>query len=102
MKEANRMRRRQRDREIYHRKRWSGLTHKEIMDSTIKYHRETFHDHVSDLIFLKKYAYRKIFLSIFVWTPLAVWIVPFVYRFRKSKEWMQLNAMVLMVEFIII
>jgi len=94
--------RRARDRQIYHRKRWSGLSHEEIMKNTMIYYREKFLEHISDLIFLKKYTHRKIFLSIFAWTPLAIWIVPFVYRFRHSKSWMQLNAMVVILEMILI
>lgn len=94
--------RRARDRQIYHRKRWSGITHEEIMNDTMKFHREKFYEHVKDMIYLKKYLWRKLFLTIFVWTPLAIWIVPFVYNFRGTKSWMQLNAMVVMIEMILI
>jgi len=94
--------RKARDRQTYHRKRWSGLTHDEIMNDTIKYHREKLHEHVADLIHLKKYKRRKLFLDIMVWTPLAIWILPFVFRFRKSNEWVRLNAVVVMLELIML
>ncbi len=94
--------RRERDRQIYHRMRWSGLTHKAIMDGTVKYHREKFFDHVADMVPLKKYVWRKLFLDVMVWTPLAIWILPFVFKFRKSKGWLQINAFIVIFEVIII